>query len=218
MKCLLKKDFMYFAEQKIMLLLMIGVAVIVGRGDFGSVESASGFVAGYITVVSVFVALSTVGYDEEDGGMAQVFMLPVTRKMYVESKYILSVTVIFAAGCLAGLLLLFMIRIEPEETLPIITMMTGIALALTAVELPAYLKFGSRKGMVAGTIGIAAIVFLTAGVVEVMGFYGVDIHSVIANMTMEEKKAAVLISPVAGLILLLLSYVLSLRIVISKEY
>ncbi|HJB28857.1 MAG TPA: ABC-2 transporter permease, partial [Candidatus Blautia faecavium] len=88
MKGLLKKD---------MELLKIngrvfGIAVLVALVYSLTGKMGAQFIMVYLTIMSAFLVLNTVSYDEAEKGMTFLMTLPVLRDTYVKEKYI------FAAG------------------------------------------------------------------------------------------------------------------------
>ena len=58
------------------------------------------FVVMYVTLIFTSFLLSTMSYDEFDNGYPFLFTLPITRKLYVQEKYVLGM----AGGSIAWLL------------------------------------------------------------------------------------------------------------------
>ena len=96
MKGLLIKDIRLLKGQStILLALLVLVAVFMGVVS----DVSSFFVVAYITIFfSIFVA-STISYDEYDNGYLFLMTLPVTRKKYVNEKYIFGILISIFAWC-----------------------------------------------------------------------------------------------------------------------
>ena len=75
------------------------------------------FVVMYVTLIFASFLMSTMSYDEFDNGYPFLFTLPITRKLYVQEKYVLGM----AGGGIAWLLS---------------TLLAGIAFFLTRGGLP----------------------------------------------------------------------------------
>lgn len=218
MKCLIRKDILYLAEQKVVILMILLVAAIASKGIFEDSSSSSGFVVGYITIISVFVAMSTIAYDEADRGMLQILTMPVTRKTYVESKYVFAALMIFAGGVLSGAILTLLSGISLYETAVTVTSIYSVAFAMAAAAIPAYLKFGPQKGMLTVGAVVILIVIAAAGAVKLMRAAGIDIENIIENMTAGQTFGTVLFALAAGMILFLISFAVSLKIMMKKEF
>ena len=96
MKGLLIKDIRLMRNQGGLLLAML-ILVALFLGVLSDV--APSFVVAYITIfLSIFVA-STISYDEFDNGYLFLMTLPVTRKKYVDEKYIFGIIISIFAWC-----------------------------------------------------------------------------------------------------------------------
>lgn len=83
---------------------LIGIIYLVAQ------ENGSTFFVAYAIFVSISVSVGTISYDGYHHGMKFLMTLPVTKKQYVQSKYLLS----FGFAVLVSVisLLLGMIRIQ----------------------------------------------------------------------------------------------------------
>ena len=93
MKGLLIKDFQLAKTQGKMLLI---VALVIGV--FMEIAGMSeGFVTGYITIIMSVFAATSISYDEYENCFSFLLVLPVSRKEYVNEKYVFSGILIFSA-------------------------------------------------------------------------------------------------------------------------
>ena len=83
MKGLLLKDFCYYVRNRTMLFVLIPVIVFA--------MSSRLFGAIYLSIICATLVQSTFSYDEFERGMEYILTLPITRKTYVTSKYVLGV-------------------------------------------------------------------------------------------------------------------------------
>ncbi len=159
MKGLFIKDLMLMKMQKRFFALIIGIALIMGFSTGDSV-----FVIGYMTFIIPFFSVSTISYDEFDGGCAFLFTLPVTRKMYVIEKYIFSLLLGFSALILS-ILFSALININnisaSLEALYASPLIFAIMVSVISLMLPLHLKFGAERARI--------VTFIIGGAVFIIG-------------------------------------------------
>ncbi len=213
MKGLLYKDLMILAQQakSLLIILMCGV--------FMAFTFDGEFVIGYLSVVSAFAVLGTIGYDEFDHGFSFLFSLPVGRRTYVREKYLLTALTVICT-VIAGLLVvtvISLIRHEPLEFVPMIEgslVMMGVALLMSAVSLPLRLKYGSEKSRMAQYIIYAAVLVAVFGSSSLMQFLHIDLSGINAI----SADTAVPVILMLFVILFVISEKISERIIVKKEY
>ena len=98
MKGLLIKDYRILGKQKI---LLISIAILGVMLPFGSDDGS--FLTNYAILVLSLFSLSTISYDEMNGGLLFLLSLPADRKIYVKEKYIFTglnmmISVFFSLG------------------------------------------------------------------------------------------------------------------------
>lgn len=214
MKGLIIKDLrIILNNNKTFLLMMLVVTVIM----ITTMEDSS-FVIGYISVVGAMLALGTISYDEYDNGMAFLFTLPVTRKMYVQSKYLfsfgysvllcISVDIIsILAGLVKGN--------TPDISMPI-GMIAGCLLFLF-IMIPIQLKFGAEKSRIALLIifgGFMAIVAFAVLIAARFGVFTEDLEVLIDPY----QNIVVIVGIILAAVLGVFSYRCSIKIMEKKEY
>ena len=82
MKGLLIKDLTVIGKQKKFLVIVLLLAVFLTLGS-----EDTGFAGNYAMLVLTTLTLTTISYDEMNGGMMFLLSLPATRKTYVKAKY-----------------------------------------------------------------------------------------------------------------------------------
>ena len=162
MKGLLTKDFYILKQRKQTFLIFIGVCIIMGFTSNGS------FLVGYMCFLSAFMAVSTIAYDDADNGMPFLMTLPVERKTYALSKYVLggifcflawvvSLVVLYAIGLIRGTLY------DPAQELVSSLIFFPLVALMLDLTIPIQLKYGAEKSRTVMFIlfgGIAAILVL----------------------------------------------------------
>lgn len=83
MKAMLIKDWKLMKGQKqFVFILCIFLAV------FGATSNNLGFLISYMTLMATIFSISTISYDEYNNGMVYLLALPISRRKYVEEKYL----------------------------------------------------------------------------------------------------------------------------------
>lgn len=212
MRGLLQKDLCLLVQRSRILLVMIGVGILMGFSADGS------FVIGYLTMLCAILAISTISYDEFDNGYLFLLTLPITKKVYVYSKYTFclladlvgwGISILIYAGCtiVRGNLL-------TVEALPETLAFIPVFVLLTAIMLPLQLKFGAEKSRVA--------IALIGGGIFVLIYAGSKLLPEGSNMPEFLWKmsdfAVLLLLILISLAATLISYLCSLHIMEHKEY
>ena len=169
MKGLLVKDFRLMKGQKnFLILLFIMIAFVFISGMDAS------FFMGYLPFLFMIAAMSTITYDEFDNGMAFLMVLPISRKLYVQEKYLFRGVLGFTG--LASAFVLFLISEINKGSSMTFTQYILLFLCFLAfvilflcLMIPIQLKFGSEKGRIVLFIiffGIIGIVYLVSKITD----------------------------------------------------
>lgn len=219
MKGLLIKDLKLLMGQKQFFVMVCGLGFL-----FTFANGDPTFAIPYVAIMLCMFAVSTISYDEYDNGGAFLFSLPITRKLYVAEKYIygfclglvsIVVTSVFAV-------IVMMVRnnwIGSGEFLTLIVVsMLLVAVALGSM-IPVQLKFGaekSRMALIGVSMAIALIVYFSYKILYGMG---VDVEQALeaafSGMTL---VMLIVILSVVGIAMLLISYIISVKVMEKKEY
>ena len=169
MKGLLVKDFRLMKGQKnflVLLFIMIAFVFISGMN--------ASFFMGYLPFLLMIAAMSTITYDEFDNGMAFLMVLPISRKLYVQEKYLFGGVLGFTG--LASAFVLFLISEINKGSSMTFTQYVLLFLCFLAfvilflcLMIPIQLKFGSEKGRIVLFIiffGIIGIVYLVSKITD----------------------------------------------------
>ena len=166
MKGLLVKDCQLLFQRKQTLILFFAVCCIVGFSADGS------FIVGYMAFLSAIIAISTISYDDADNGMMFLLTLPVSRKTYALSKYVLG-----SVFCLGGWLLaiIMMLAINAVKGLQldivgnVVPSLAFLFMSMMILDLmiPLQLKFGAEKSRVVMFIVFGGIGALAALVMRI---------------------------------------------------
>ena len=160
MKGMLIKDFRILKYQgKTLFLMLLVVAVLMNLiTDVGPT-----FIVGYITIIFSLFTVTTVSYDEFDNCYLFLMTLPVTRKKYVNEKYVFALLSIIFAWCAGIVLGIILMIVQPSGEVDAADWFgTCLGYIFTAwifvsVMLPLRLKFDAEKARYANLIMIAAV-------------------------------------------------------------
>ena len=160
MKGMLIKDFRILKYQgKTLFLMLLVVAVLMNLiTDVGPT-----FIVGYITIIFSLFSVTTVSYDEFDNCYLFLMTLPVTRKKYVNEKYLFALLSIIFAWCAGIVLGIILMIVQPSGEVDAADWFgTCLGYIFTAwifvsVMLPLRLKFDAEKARYANLIMIAAV-------------------------------------------------------------
>ena len=169
----------------------------------------------YANIIFMMLGLTTLNYDAFDNGEAFLFTLPITKKLYVKEKYIISICGLLL-GFLISLILLVVIKGAGAEDISFATgyMMGGIV--FLSIMLPVDLKFGPEKGriaMIAVMIAIIASVYAIADIANKL-----NMEDYFGKLTHIGVPALLGFLAIVDLIILFISYKISCRIMDKKEF
>ena len=172
MKGMLIKDFRLLKNQgKSLLLMLLVVAIFMNF----ITDVGPAFIVGYITIIFSLFTATTISYDEFDNGYLFLMTLPITRKKYVNEKYVfalLSIACTWVLGTVLGTILLLAqpaVEMNAADWLGSCIGYIFAAWICVSIMLPIRLKFDSEKSRYANFIMIAAVfiaAFLVSSVID----------------------------------------------------
>ena len=216
MRGLLEKDLRLLKGQKNFFLIILLITV------FLSLNSEDNFAVTYLTFIAGFLTISSFGYDDNGNCMPFLLTLPVSRTLYVKSKYVLGFLLTFigwAAGMVISMVTALLHKAPPTvEAVLFQLAWVFLWMIMLSFVLPMLFKFGAEKGRMATLammLVFMAIVFVFTKLAETLGM---DVDACLDALI--GQRIAVLIAgmAVAALIILLISYSISVKIIQKKEY
>ncbi|MBQ4284531.1 MAG: ABC-2 transporter permease [Lachnospira sp.] len=225
MKGLFIKDLKLVATQKKFIFLAIVLSVFITlTGDDPT------FTVTYIVLLLSMLTLNTISYDEMNGGMLFLLSLPVDRKMYVKEKYMFCFMNLVVAALASLLFSLGFIAFKNSEIefTTVASSIAGVTLGMAlmfGVTIPLVFKFGMEKGRIAMIVCILGIIGCGVGGYKVIAdVLNIDISSFIVELLSKLPKpgegleiVVVLAMLLAMMLVLGISYIVSLRIMKKKE-
>lgn len=219
MKGMMIKDFDLLKSQK-SFFLAVGFFVVF----FWGVTEQYQFAISYLTIMCGLIALVTISYDEYDNGFPFLFTMPISRKEYVKGKYVFYI-LISALGWMLSLLLgigTVIIRGGEKEEIMILFFTAagalGIGMLIGAVAVPIQFKFGSDKRQIA-IIASFAVVFVVVYLGEkLMEIGGIETSEIMISLSKIPMGMWAALGTAAVIVLVLISYLISVRIMDKKEF
>ena len=213
---LLEKDFRLLKGQKNFFLIILLITV------FLSLNSEDNFAVTYLTFIAGFLTISSFGYDDNGNCMPFLLTLPVSRTLYVKSKYVLGFLLTFigwAAGMVISMVTALLHKAPPTvEAVLFQLAWVFLWMIMLSFVLPMLFKFGAEKGRMATLammLVFMAIVFVFTKLAETLGM---DVDACLEALA--GQQIVVLVAGIAAiaLIMVLISYSISAKIVQKKEY
>ena len=223
MKGLLIKDFRLLSVQKNFLAVILVMCIL-----FLIVYEDPSFMIAYLVMMVSFFSISTISYDEYDNGGAFLFTLPITRKGYVTEKYVFGlINMMLAAVFISVLALLSMyirhIAFLPEEFVMTLLGSCVAVILILSIMIPLQLKFGAEKSRIALIIMVLAIIL--AGYLLVNYLIAPADKSQVSQLLLSATNLMDThpAQTIAGIcfvliVLMLISYFVSVKIMQKKEY
>lgn len=220
MKGLLVKDFCLLRELKKMILIVVFVSVV-----FTATKTDTAFLTGYIVILSAMIAGMTISYDEMNGGLAFLMTLPVTRKQYVAEKYLAGLLILAAGVLYAAVMAMVQKLVNAEsiswkETILTIAICAVVGVIMLSFSIPADLKFGAEKGRIMLIFGFMLTFFVIFFGLRFLESHDPERMDALMHCV-NHVLAGTWIYPVclfAGVLVLLISLILSCRILEKKEF
>lgn len=217
MKGLLEKDLRLMISRKQSILIFIVASLFVAFTMDGS------FVVSYLTMLFTVIAISTLSYDEYDNGFAFLMTLPFSRKTYVREKYIfallaeitawiISVIFYYAVNMIKG------VKLDLLSEAPVLLMYLPLLFLMACMMLPIQFRFGAEKSRTAYFIVIGGIAVLLFIVFKLIGSGDGSIDIIETALSFLLSPAGIITVTAVFLILVAVSYLLSVRIMEKKEF
>lgn len=218
MKGLLIKDIRLMLGQKRFFLIVLGMGVmLMFSGDNPSSSM------GYITMLLTIFSLNTISYDEHENGMSFLMTLPITRKIFVQEKYVFAGGLAIAAGAFSVILAYVVstirnIEVSLSEILVVGATLSAVSILIFAITLPLMIKFGSDKGRIVLFVVFAVIGVLVAMLAKVAENPDSLFMDIIVNLSEMSASMLAFIAVFALILMVLASYLVTVKIISKKEY
>ena len=217
MRGLIEKDLRLTLHRKQTLLVFLMMAVIMSFSMEGS------FIVGYMTMLAAIIAVSTISYDEYDNGFAFLMTLPFSRKTYVREKYIFTLLAEITAWIISVIFYYVVnmikgVRIDLLSEAPVLLMYLPLLFLMACMMLPIQFRFGAEKSRTAYFIVIGGLVVLLFIVFKLIGSGDGSIDIIETALSFLLSPVGIITVTAVFLILVAVSYLLSVRIMEKKEF
>lgn len=203
--------------QKNFFLVILGMAVFMT-----ATTDDPTFAIAFLGFVGSLFTLSSISYDEFDNGNAFLFSLPISRKGYVLEKYSFG---FILGGCawLFGVIISTCFSLAKgidsyTDYFLSALLMLPIILVLLSILIPFQLKFGAEKGRIAIIAVVGGMAALSAIAANVLKAFGVDWSSVLNHLPAISMGMVILTGVMFAVVVLLLSYRISCKVMSKKEF
>ena len=193
------------------LIVILFCFIIMSTSDMNSIT----FIIPFFCVI---LCISTFSYDEYNKWDAYAITLPKGRKNIVKSKYITTLILILISVIISFLTLLIIGYVKSDiniegNLLAIMGSIIGVIVVMSFMY-PCIYKFGVEKGRI----------FLLVGLILIMAIGGFIFNenilsaTIMLNLTNFLNTYGLVVLPIVSIIILLISYYISLRIYSKKEF
>lgn len=209
MNGLIKKDLFMIANNKRTILITLAIYF------FWAFTSNVDF-SYFIQYMSLILCMSTFSYDDFNNWHSYAISTPNGRKNVVKSKYISFIFMMLVSTLIAILLATIIGTINKnlvfaEILIPIIASLFILSI-VTSILFPILFKFGAEKGRIA----ILIITLFFVGIISVATKF-ISIDSLQSSASIIETVFKYVL-PVLAVVSMFLSYLISKKIYIKKEF
>ena len=218
MKGLLIKDFKLMKNNAMFLVMII----IISIGCAAGMKNPF-FALGYATALISIFSVNTIAYDEYDNGMPHLLSLPISRKMYVKEKYVFAILI-----SVVGLTIATMISIvvslcmdeqyEIKEWLGILSLSIIFVILIQGVIIPVRMKFDSEKHKMAMLVVVGAMAAVGGTIFGIAKACGIDLEAALDKILITKAWTTLVIVIILGILMMLISYKLSVRFMEKREF
>ena len=209
MRGLLIKDYRLLWNQRRTLGIMMLIWAIV---VFTNTNPA--FAVSYLIFSCSILAINTVSYDQHENGIIFLLSLPISRKQYVQEKYLLLLINLMAAVLISVLFIWLPGNIEGIEVMFLI----GVVVLVRAVMLPVSLIFGAEKGRLV-IIAFGAVICIVGVWSEKLAqMTGIDIEHMLDVFFSQKAMYLNLECILVCICALVISYGIASTHMVRKEY
>ncbi len=203
---LIKKDFLIIKNNLKLIIVMLMVFFIMALGGQFNISFIPTFI-----IVMLFI--STFSYDEYNNWDAYAITLPGGRKNIVKSKYIASLFLTLLSAVITVLLNYLISVINNTAVNELISSLLGSICAIVIIQsimYPLIFKFGMEKGRIV----LFILVFVMVGVITLLK----NIIKIPTLLVVLFNNYWFIVIPIILVISLLISYKISEKIYLKKEF
>lgn len=174
----------------------------------GMANDNSAMFGSMLSIVAAMLPITAMAYDEKNNWDRYALTMPLSRKDMVLSRYILGLIFALVAFIIAMASSLLLNKDSLLENIAMNLGTLGFVMLLMAIIFPILFKFGVEKGRI-----LMMIIFMApTGIILLLSNYGVQLPD---EKTM---KTFLYYSPIAVIIIFILSLFISISIYNKKEF
>ena len=211
MKGLLLKDYIMLKSQWVMYLLLVILWLAVGF-----VNGSAAFFSGVMQMLAVMVPLTLAAYDEKNGWESFALTMPVLKRQMVSARFFMMLLVLLFVGLLTLAGTWILSRDLPESGIAVMLSLP-VGLSVNCLLLPILFRFGVEKGKFV-FLGATAVFILSGFLVGKLPIDGLLVKLLDAFFYFEDVLLTAVMLWVGALLLLAISWLLSVRIYEKKEF
>lgn len=213
MMSMIKKDILMIRANIKVILVAILICIFSSFTNELSNEMGILFIIPFMTVM---ISISTFSYDDFNNWHSYAITLPNGRKSVVKGKYIATILLTALATIMCVLLSIIMSNfkgaLDIDETISSIVGSLFSIIILISILFPIIFKYGAEKGRIILFIGCFAIFGIFAIMAEI-----IKIDIPVSFISFLDSYALIII-PIISIVILFISYKISQRIYLKKEF
>lgn len=216
MKGLIIKDLCVIKNQMRSLLLILVFFVFISI-----INKDATFTLFLVPFYMIMILITTFSYDEFNKWDCYCNSLPLSRKEIVKAKYLLfnaTSLIVLVLGILASIIVPNFIENTTFESIyaSIIGVAFGICLVISLL-IPFYYKFGSQKGRIMLFLTITILALIIGIITSLDIFNNVELMNIINSLNNLSLGMFTLLLIIVTVIIMTISYYISVRIYNNKE-
>ena len=218
MKGLIIKDIRIIFSNKNVFLF---IPILVSMAAFSKTRLAV-YLFAYVAVMVISLLTTTISFDDMENGTSFLMTMPVSRKEYVKSKYLLGVVslilgVVLSIAVVTAVTFLRGDTLDVNGLMLIVCLLWLVMIVLMSVLIPVQLKFGSINGKAVLMCIIIGSMLLLAAMVLVLRKYSEETLNFFVNEIMKNMVLMTAAGILGTVIILVISYMMSVRIMKKRE-
>ena len=205
---LVEKDFRLIWCNKQALIFLLIIGVVIGLQN-------EAVILGWLPFAISILLINTVTYDELDKGYGFLMTLPIDAETYVREKYFFCLT----GGTVSWLYMILEIKqqmpVDMASQIPVVLVFLPVTALLIALLIPLQLVSGVEKSrvVISGACGV-----MGASVIAFAELVKTNVLSAFSFLNQMNGWILAGIAVVVTVLLILLSYAISVRIMEKKEF
>lgn len=210
MRGLIEKDLRLLKSQGKLFYLIVALCSLIWLAEKDSAVI-------YFCYIFEYLVLMTVSFDEFDNGMNFLLTLPITRKLYVQEKYIFGIVGTFLVWLFNIVIILFLQEISQELFFNLlINLLIGLFILVACLSL--FLKFGAEKGRIIFAVIIGVVVGFICFFRQSFPKLTVLLSENFTQLVEQQYSSTLLFVTIFTILFILGSYVFAVKAMEKKEF